>query len=258
MKEKLRKQRIKRYALLALAVVIIAGVIIGLNIEGKDAKIADGQGQVVTENAGDAVEEIADAAKEKEKEEKKKEEKAEEKKKEKSQKYAEEEKKKKTPKDVAVDNSKDPTASNGGNKNLKPNKPENVTVSIEIRCDTLSNHMDYLENDSVKDYIPKDGVILASTTYSGTTENTVYDALNTVCRNNNIQLDFDYTPVYESYYIKGINYLYEFDGGSESGWMYSVNGWFPNYGCSSYYLRNGDKISWKYTCRGYGADIGAN
>ena len=61
--------------------------------------------------------------------------------------------------------------------------------------------------------------------------------------------------MYESYYVEGINYLYEFDGGQGSGWMYKVNGWFPNYGCSSYYLTDGEVIEWVYTCD-YGADVG--
>ena len=46
------------------------------------------------------------------------------------------------------------------------------------------------------------------------------------------------------------------DCGNESGWMYKVNGWFPNYGCSKYMLEDGDTIVWCYTCNGLGADVG--
>ena len=60
-----------------------------------------------------------------------------------------------------------------------------------------------------------------------------------------------------SYYVEGINNLYEFDCGEQSGWMYAVNGWYPNYGCSAYTLSDGDVIGWAYTCNGYGADLGA-
>ena len=56
-------------------------------------------------------------------------------------------------------------------------------------------------------------------------------------------------------YIEGINNLYEFDVGNTSGWMYKVNGWFPNYGCSRYQLQNGDVIEWVYTCD-LGDDVG--
>ena len=58
-----------------------------------------------------------------------------------------------------------------------------------------------------------------------------------------------------SAYVEGINNLYEFDVGSLSGWMYSVNGWFPNYGCSRYALQNGDVVNWVYTCD-LGYDVG--
>jgi hypothetical protein len=37
--------------------------------------------------------------------------------------------------------------------------------------------------------------------------------------------------------------------------MYKVNGWFPNYGCSRYGLKDGDVICWVYTCD-LGKDIG--
>ena len=158
---------------------------------------------------------------------------------------------------MAVDNSDDPTSSNGGNSTYKPEKAENVTVTISIRCDTLSSDMSKLATPEIEGYIPKDGTIISTTTYHGTTDNTVFDVLNTVCRNNEIHMEASYTPLYKSYYVERINYLYEFDGGQGSGWMYKVNGWFPNYGCSSYYLSDGDVIEWIYTCD-YGADIGGN
>jgi hypothetical protein len=61
--------------------------------------------------------------------------------------------------------------------------------------------------------------------------------------------------MYGSYYIQGINHLYEFDCGQDSGRMYKVNGWFPNFGCSSYPLSDSDAITWCYTCNGLGADV---
>ena len=62
--------------------------------------------------------------------------------------------------------------------------------------------------------------------------------------------------MYNSAYIEGINNLYEFDCGELSGWMYKVNGWFPNYGCSACKVENGDDIVWCYTCKGFGKDVG--
>ncbi|MCR4956885.1 MAG: DUF4430 domain-containing protein [Lachnospiraceae bacterium] len=258
--KKLHNHRNQKFAyLIVIALILVMGIGVLTRIEGKNSKLADGRGNMASANAVAQV--TKEPSKEKEKTKKEtekeaqKEKKKKETKKESGKKTVASKDKKVTPKEAAVDNSSDPTASNDGNEALKPEKKENVTVTLEIRCDTLSNHMDYLENESIKDYIPEDGEILAKTTYKGTTDNTVFDALNTLCRNNDIQIEYNYTPVYESYYVEGINYLYEFDAGSQSGWMYEVNGWYPNYGCSSYYLSDGDTIVWKYTCRGLGDDL---
>lgn len=47
-------------------------------------------------------------------------------------------------------------------------------------------------------------------------------------------------------YVKGINGLFEFDKGPQSGWKYSVNGYTPNVGAGSYSVKVGDNISWYY------------
>ena len=265
----LKGKRYRKYILTVLAIFICVSAVAGLSIEGKDAKLPDGQGNIVAgqqedsssdadsdtekservENITDEGEDsIADGSEAKKEAEKQAEE---------LSRLTDEEKEKIDPSDVKVDNSEDFTASNGGNAALRPKEPKPVTVTLEIRCDTLSSDMSKLENPAIEDYIPADGTILERSTYKGTTDNTVFDALNTLCRNNDIQLEFSYTPIYESYYIEGINYLYEFDGGNLSGWMYKVNGWFPNYGCSSYYLSDGDVIEWVYTCD-LGKDVGDN
>ena len=269
----LKGKRYRKYILTVLVIFICVSAVAGLSIEGKDAKLPDGQGNIVAgqqedsssdtdsdtdsdteksevvENITDEGEDsIADGSEAKKEAEKQAEELSQ---------LTDEEKEKIDPSDVKVDNSEDFTASNGGNAALRPKEPKPVTVTLEIRCDTLSSDMSKLENPAIEDYIPADGTILERSTYKGTKDNTVFDALNTLCRNNDIQLEFSYTPIYESYYIEGINYLYEFDGGNLSGWMYKVNGWFPNYGCSSYYLSDGDVIEWVYTCD-LGKDVGDN
>ena len=45
--------------------------------------------------------------------------------------------------------------------------------------------------------------------------------------------------------------------GNESGWMYKVNGWFPNYGWFRRVLFRSDTICFVYTCD-LGADVGDN
>lgn len=58
-------------------------------------------------------------------------------------------------------------------------------------------------------------------------------------------------------YVEGIDGLYEFDRGQGSGWMYSVNGIFPNRGAGVIKLLPGDKVEWKYTID-LGKDLNAD
>lgn len=130
------------------------------------------------------------------------------------------------------------------------------SCKITIRCDTILNNMGNLEPGKAE-FVPEDGVILYPVTVEFESGETVFDVLKRVCDIAGIQLEYSWTPLYDSYYVEGINHLYEFDCGEQSGWMYKVNGWFPNYGCSSYTLKDGDVIVWAYTCQGLGTDVGA-
>lgn len=132
-------------------------------------------------------------------------------------------------------------------------EPVSSSCTVSIRCDTILNNWDKL--DSAKaGYVPSDGWILY-TTVSFEEGETVFDVLQRACSNYGISLEYSWFPMYGDYYIEGINNIYEFDCGSQSGWMYTVNGWFPSYGCSSYVLSNGDSVEWRYTCSN-GEDIG--
>ncbi len=152
---------------------------------------------------------------------------------------------------------KETTAAAKKETTAAPTTAAKKTCTITIRCDTILNNMDNL-TPGKESLVPSSGCILSKKTVEFDDGETVFDVLKRVCSNAGIQLEYAYTPAYNSYYIEGINNLYEFDCGSESGWMYKVNGWFPNYGCSSYTLKNGDAIVWCYTCNGLGADVGAN
>lgn len=138
---------------------------------------------------------------------------------------------------------------------VEPEK--NPTCTIKIVCDTILDNKGNL-TPGKEGYVPSSGTILGTTTVEFSDGETVFDVLQRVCDRTGIQIEYSYTPIYESYYIEGINHLYEFDCGPESGWMYKVNGWFPNYGCSSYYVQDGDTIVWCYTCNGLGADVGGS
>ena len=49
-------------------------------------------------------------------------------------------------------------------------------------------------------------------------------------------------------YVAGIHYLYEYDFGDLSGWMYHVNGTAPSVCSDAYVLADGDVIEWLYSC----------
>ena len=56
-------------------------------------------------------------------------------------------------------------------------------------------------------------------------------------------------------YVSAIDNLGEFDEGTGSGWMYSVNGVFPEYSAGLYALKEGDVLRWRYT-KDLGIDLG--
>ena len=128
------------------------------------------------------------------------------------------------------------------------------TCTVSISCAAILENLDRL-NAEKADLIPADGVLLAPTAVEFTEGESVFDVLKRVCRENKIHMEFSETPVYQSAYIEGIGNLYEFDCGEGSGWMYRVNGEFPNYGCSRYTLADSDTVEWVYTCD-FGADVG--
>lgn len=128
----------------------------------------------------------------------------------------------------------------------KPIKKYDNTCTFVIECKTILDNKDKLKKGLEK-YVPDDAVIFSKTVGFDSGES-VYDILRRICDENSIQMEASYTPAFSSYYVEGINNLYEFDCGQGSGWMYSVNGVFPNYGCSSYKPASNDKIAFRYTC----------
>lgn len=136
--------------------------------------------------------------------------------------------------------------------------PQSATVTLSIECKTVLENLSVLDPAlKAGDFVPEDGVILPCTRYVLRPGDTVYDILSRAVRYNKIQMEYQGADKnsFSSVYIKGINYLYEFSCGPLSGWMYTVNGIFPQYGCSKYELSDGDRIEWVYTCD-LGRDVG--
>ena len=133
---------------------------------------------------------------------------------------------------------------------------EQKTCTLSISCKTVLEHMELLDEDKWE-LIPEDGVLYGAKTVTFYEGESVLNVLQREMKKAGIQMEFQNTPVYDTAYILGIANLYEFDVGELSGWVYEVNDWFPNYGCSRYQLQNGDIIKWHYTCD-LGKDVGGN
>ncbi|MDR1246055.1 MAG: DUF4430 domain-containing protein [Clostridiales Family XIII bacterium] len=144
-----------------------------------------------------------------------------------------------------------------------PVEPQNAvltgdefTCTLTVRCDTVLDNMDLLDKEK-RELIPGDGVIFPTadvTVYEG---ESVFNVLLREMKRAKIHMEFMKTPIYNSAYIEGISNIYEFDAGELSGWMYNVNDWYPNYGCSRYTLKDGDVIELRYTCD-LGRDLGVD
>ena len=149
-----------------------------------------------------------------------------------------------------------------GNSSTKPKpennqtiispKPNNKTVTIAISCKTAINNG--LNKKPGFSHLPSNGIILQNMKVEFNEGDTVFDILVKITRKKGIHME--YRGSGSNTYIEGMNNLYEFDGGSNSGWMYSVNGVYPNYGVGAYKVKSSDVIKFNYTCN-LGADLGA-
>jgi len=138
------------------------------------------------------------------------------------------------------------------NQTITSPKPKNKTVTIAISCKTAINNG--LNEKPGFSHLPSNGVILQNMKVEFNEGDTVFDILVKITRKKGIHME--YRGSGSNTYIEGINNLYEFDGGSNSGWMYSVNGVYPNYGVGAYKVKSSDVIKFNYTCN-LGADLGA-
>ena len=138
------------------------------------------------------------------------------------------------------------------NQTITSPKPKNKTVTIAISCKTAINNG--LNKKPGFSHLPSNGIILQNMKVEFNEGDTVFDILVKVTRKKGIHME--YRGSGSNTYIEGINNLYEFDGGSNSGWMYSVNGVYPNYGVGAYKVKSSDVIKFNYTCN-LGADLGA-
>jgi len=129
-------------------------------------------------------------------------------------------------------------------------------VTISVRVNTLLYNIDLLHRDK-HELVPDGGWIFYPTQVEAFDGESVFNVLQREMRRHGIHMASRWTPIFNSAYVEAINNLYEFDAGPLSGWMYSVNSVFPNYGSSRYILSNGDVVEWLFTVD-LGRDLGAD
>ena len=89
------------------------------------------------------------------------------------------------------------------------------------------------------------GYYLSGVEDPGRGEVKIPDFIKTLISAKTLTLTADKTP----------DYLSEFDYTKQAGWMYSVNGTFPEYSADAARLNGGEVIRWQFTLAGYGEDI---
>lgn len=90
------------------------------------------------------------------------------------------------------------------------------TCTLSVRCHTILDNMDWLNPEKVE-LVLEDGVIFPTTTVTFYEGENVFNVLQRELKKAKIHMEFTDTPMYNSVYIEGINNLYEFDCGEQSG-----------------------------------------
>jgi hypothetical protein len=121
----------------------------------------------------------------------------------------------------------DTANASSGKVETQPSNDENLTIHLtiaypkEANLSDASSNITFSEGESVLDILVRYG------------------------KENKIPVVF--SGLKSGGYVEGINGVFEFDYGAESGWVYEVNGTMPKTGAGAYKPKNGDTIIWRYT-----------
>ena len=229
----------KKYMVWLISALMAVSMTACSNAQKKDTK---DQAQITTAAKENATQtEAAKTISKKEKNEKKKDKKKSQKSKKNSKKTKNSTAKKKET--TKTKNTKETTKTTTASKNESTvQTAENQTTEAkqEQSCEFLISCKTVLSNKSAlqSNYqVPAGGKI-----YEKKMEFEEGDTVMDVLKRTGVDIDVS------KGYVAGIDGLYEFDCGKNSGWMYRVNGKFPNYMAGKCKLHDGDKVEWLYTC----------
>ncbi len=115
-----------------------------------------------------------------------------------------------------------------------------VTVLAECREAIEAPEKSYTDIE-----LPENGYIIAPVEITVPQGSAAFDALVEASRE--LKLTVDHSASAMGVYVSGIGPLYEFDYGSESGWLYYVNDERPSMASSEFRLSDGDEVRFSYT-----------
>ena len=115
---------------------------------------------------------------------------------------------------------------------------------LSVDCSTILDNMSNLKKG--KEEFVGDGTLFPATSIPYVEGDTVFDL---TLRALGTQLD--YTSLK---YVRGIKQIYEKNCGSQSGWIYFVNGQKLGVSSAACVLKPGDIVEWRFTCDG-GKDL---
>ncbi len=131
-----------------------------------------------------------------------------------------------------------------------------MRVTVSADCLAALDKMDKIDNTvNPVEVIPQDGMVIQRCEVLLPEGASAFDALTAAAREQRVRVD--YTGSAWGTYVRGIGYIYEFGFGELSGWMYRVNGEFPEMSASDLALSEGDVVEFVYTCD-IGRDVGDN
>jgi|GEM_PF-790124 len=138
------------------------------------------------------------------------------------------------------------TSESGSNEPQQVREPKVVNCTVTIDCSSISGNgaLTAAGNPQLEAYAANPTILSVNINVSDTNDDGrvgVDEAIKQACDAYGIQYEFK-----SSSYLSGMNYLYEFNAGPNSGWMYKVNGRVPNKGCNSYYLNGSEDVLWYY------------
>ena len=142
------------------------------------------------------------------------------------------------------------------NKNIEDSSGKSVyspTAKPDDNANTNAQRQTTKNKVSISIKGNKGKIILETASVDIKDGDTAFSVLNDVCEKNGIEIDYSGSGA--TAYVKGIGDDYEFDNGSESGWIFAVNGYTPGVGSGAYKVKNGDEIQWGYTLNS-GKDLG--